>query len=84
MNKKIGILLGGAVLLLVLFVGSGSFFSKPADDRMERLQRLNLPADGLVLYKFLLQEVPDVVSQVPCACCKKMLSWCYEGGCPPL
>ena len=84
MNKKTGILLGSAVLLLALFFGSGSFFSKPVDDRMERLQTLGLPADGLALYQFLLQEIPDVVSQVPCSCCKKTLSWCYDGGCPPL
>ena len=84
MNKKIGALLGGAVLLLLLFIGRGIFFSEPVDDRMERLQTLSLPADGLALYQFLLQEVPDVVSQVPCSCCKKTLSWCYEGGCPPL
>ena len=84
MNKKTGILLGSVVLLLALFFGSGTSFSKPVDDRMKRLQTLGLPADGLALYQFLLQEIPDVVSQVPCACCKKMLSWCYEGGCPPL
>ena len=84
MDKKIGALLGGAALLLALFFASGSFFSQPVDERMERLQRLELPADGLALYQFLLREIPDVVSQLPCACYKKMLSWCYEGGCPPL
>ncbi len=42
-----------------------------------------LPADGLALYQTLLREIPEVVSQVPCACCNQSLSWCYEGGCPP-
>ena len=42
-----------------------------------------LPPDGLALYQTLLREIPEVVSQVPCACCNQSLSWCYEGGCPP-
>ena len=42
-----------------------------------------LPPDGLALYQTLLKEIPEVVSQVPCACCNQSLSWCYEGGCPP-
>ena len=42
-----------------------------------------LPPDGLALYRTLLREIPEVVSQVPCACCNQSLSWCYEGGCPP-
>jgi len=43
-----------------------------------------LPAqDGLVLYSFLLREIPEVVSQVPCSCCNRNLDWCYKGGCPP-
>lgn len=39
--------------------------------------------DGAPLYAFLLKEIPEVVSQIPCSCCGQMLSWCYEGGCPP-
>jgi hypothetical protein len=84
MNKKTGALLGAAALLLLLFVNSGGFLSKQPDDRMARLQELSLPPDGLALYQVLLREIPEVVSQVPCGCCKKTLEWCYEGGCPPL
>lgn len=39
--------------------------------------------DGKALYAFLLEQIPDVVAQVPCACCGESLKWCYEGGCPP-
>ena len=42
-----------------------------------------LPPDGLALYQALLTQIPEVVSEVPCACCNKTLRWCYEGGCPP-
>ncbi len=52
-------------------------------ERLARLQQLRLPADGLALYQTLLREIPDVTSQVPCACCGESLTWCYEGGCPP-
>ena len=83
MNKKTGALLGGAALLLVLFAASGGFLSEQPDGRMDRLQKLSLPADGLALFQTLLKEIPDVVSQIPCACCGETLSWCYEGGCPP-
>jgi hypothetical protein len=49
----------------------------------EQSQPPPLPPDGLALYRTLLEEIPEVVSEVPCACCKQTLSWCYEGGCPP-
>lgn len=49
----------------------------------EESQPPPLPPDGLALYQTLLREIPEVVSQVPCACCNQSLSWCYEGGCPP-
>ena len=83
MNRKTGVLLGGAALLFILFVAGGGFLSEEPDGRMEQLQKLSLPADGLALYQTLLEEIPDVVSQIPCACCGEALSWCYEGGCPP-
>ena len=44
---------------------------------------IELPPDGLELYATLRDEIPEVVSQVPCVCCNKTLSWCYAGGCPP-
>ena len=57
--------------------------AEPSEERLARLQQLRLPADGLALYQTLLREIPDVTSQVPCACCGESLTWCYEGGCPP-
>lgn len=48
--------------------------------------RKNMPPlpkeDGKVLYEFLLKEAPELMAQIPCACCDKMLDWCYKGGCP--
>lgn len=41
-----------------------------------------LPPDGAQLYKVLLEEIPEVVKNVPCACCGESLAWCYQGGCP--
>jgi len=41
-----------------------------------------LPPDGAQLYRVLLEEIPEVVAAVPCACCGKVLAWCYQGGCP--
>lgn len=38
--------------------------------------------DGKVLYAFLSEQIPQVISQVPCTCCGKTLDWCYAGGCP--
>ena len=84
MNKKRKrAFLMSAVLFLVLLGAAGSFLTRPPDDRLTRLQTLTLPPDGLPLYQTLLQEIPDVVSQIPCACCGESLAWCYEGGCPP-
>ena len=60
----------------VLLAGGGYLLN-------ERSQPPELPPDGLALYRALLEEIPEVVSQVPCVCCKKTLDWCYEGGCPP-
>lgn len=53
------------------------------DDRRVRLSRLTLPPDGSKLYSFLLGEIPDIVSEIPCACCAMNLDACYRGGCPP-
>ena len=74
MNRNI-IVVAIALLLLVL---AGSYISFESNKPRE------LPPDGIALYKALLEEIPEVVSQVPCACCNKTLKWCYEGGCPPL
>ena len=41
-----------------------------------------LPPDGAQLYRVLLKEIPEVVSEIPCACCGESLAWCYRGGCP--
>ena len=60
----------------VLLAGGGYLLN-------EQSQPPELPPDGLALYRTLLEEIPEVVSQVPCACCKQTLSWCYQGGCPP-
>ena len=53
------------------------------DKRLAALRQVALPGDGLPLFGALLQEIPDVVAQVPCACCGNSLKWCYSGGCPP-
>ena len=82
-KKKKRVLLIFPALFLLLLVAAGSFLIKQPDEGLTRLQNLNLPPDGLALYQTLLQEIPDVVSQIPCACCGESLAWCYEGGCPP-
>jgi hypothetical protein len=38
--------------------------------------------NGKILYEFLLKEAPELMAQIPCACCDKTLDWCYKGGCP--
>lgn len=55
----------------------------PAEARLAHLRRLEIPEDGLPLFRFLQREIPDVVSQIPCSCCGEMLTACYEGRCPP-
>ena len=77
------IVMGAAALLMSVMALVAGFSNKPPETRLTQLQALELPPDGLELYQTLLQEIPEVVSQVPCACCKKMLSTCYEGFCPP-
>ena len=44
---------------------------------------IGVPADGAALFGFLLREIPDVVSQLPCVCCSEVLEGCYQGACPP-
>ena len=41
MNRKTGVLLGGAALLFILFVAGGGFLSEEPDGRMEQLQKLS-------------------------------------------
>ena len=65
-----------AAAAAVLLAGGGYLLN-------EQSQPPELPPDGLALYRALLEEIPEVVSEVPCVCCKKTLDWCYEGGCPP-
>jgi hypothetical protein len=84
MNKKRWIFLIGVPLVLaLLMVGSGVFNDPPPNERIARLQTLSLPADGAALFAFLLREIPDVVSEVPCVCCSEVLAGCYQGACPP-
>lgn len=78
-------------LLLVILgvlgiVISSLYFSqdtKELDPQRERLSQLTLPADGSELYSFLLKEIPDLVSDIPCSCCGEYLDACYKGRCPP-
>ena len=52
------------------------------DSRRAHLSRLTLPPDGSRLYSFLLKEIPDIVSEIPCPCCGEYLDVCYKGRCP--
>lgn len=52
------------------------------DDRRPRLSRLTVPPDGSKLYSFMLKEIPDIVSEIPCPCCGEYLDACYKGRCP--
>ena len=83
MNKKKTIFLGSAILLVILFAGAAMFTANQPDNHRSRLQKMELPPDGLALYHTLMQEIPEVFSQIPCACCGDMLSDCYQGSCPP-
>ena len=56
----------------------------PAAQRLERLSGLEVPPDGQGLGDFMLREIPDVIAEVPCVCCNKKLTACYQGDCPPL
>ena len=76
-------LAGGAALFLILIAAALLLPDSQQDERLARLRETELPPDGLELYQTLLREIPEVVSQVPCACCGEMLSACYRGACPP-
>ena len=98
-GKYLFLLATGAVALIVLAIAVSFSNNRPAahllqsqelpsvdnqtDSRLARLRGMELPPDGLDLYQTLLTEIPEVVSQVPCACCNKMLATCYRGFCPP-
>ena len=73
---------------LVLAVGAGAWavYDQVRPDaqteRLARLRQLDMPHPGAQRYAFLMREVPDVVSQVTCACCARTLNQCYGGACP--
>ena len=83
MKKKGLALVIGISMALVLVVAVGVFFGGAEDARTKRLKTLQVPAAGPALFGFLLREIPDVVSQVPCSCCSEVLEGCYQGACPP-
>ena len=72
-KKRINLVLAAIPLLAVVALVANPWGRSEAQ----------LPPDGLPLYRFLLKEAPELVSQVPCACCGKMLKACYLGACPP-
>lgn len=83
-KQKVFTLLGLlAVLALAISVLHFSESDNQLDNQRERLAQLTLPPDGSKLYSFLLREIPDIVSEIPCACCAMSLDACYRGGCPP-
>ncbi|MFQ6003661.1 MAG: hypothetical protein ACE5KJ_07940 [Candidatus Zixiibacteriota bacterium] len=82
-RQKMFALLGLLGILVIVF--SILYFSqndKHLDSRRARLSRLTLPPDGSKLYSFLLREIPDIVSEIPCPCCGEYLDVCYKGRCP--
>jgi hypothetical protein len=85
-RKGEGLWVAVALLALLAMVGSKAYLSQDGadlDGQRERLSQLTVPPDGSKLYSFMLKEIPDIVSELPCACCAMSLEWCYEGGCPP-
>jgi hypothetical protein len=85
-QKRWGLYAAVALLALLAMVVSKVYLSQEGtnlDGRMARLSQLTVPPDGSKLYSFMLREIPDIVSELPCACCAMSLEWCYEGGCPP-
>lgn len=75
------------ILVVVLtggiYMGANNSSETPANPQRVRLQDVTLPEDGLALYQTLLREIPEVVSEILCACCNQKLTTCYEGFCPP-
>jgi hypothetical protein len=85
-QKRWGLYAAVALLALLVMVASNVYLSQDGadlDGRRARLSQLTVPPDGSRLYSFMLQQIPDIVSELPCACCAMSLEWCYEGGCPP-
>ena len=77
-------LASAAVVAAMIAIYGSSFTGESArEQRLAALQQVVLPEDGLPLFQALLEHIPDVVAQVPCACCDKSLTYCYTGGCPP-
>ena len=75
-----------AILAVLTIVVSKLYLSQDGadlDDQRARLSRLTVPPDGSQLYSFLLREIPDIVSEIPCACCAEYLDACFKGRCPP-
>ena len=83
-RKKIAILtaMAAAALLAAGFIAYFPAGKSMPGEKADTGEMASIP-DGLSLYSFLLREIPEIVSQVPCACCNHALSWCYQGGCPP-
>ena len=71
-----------AVPLVLLLVAGVKYMGAPQEGRLDQLRAVRLPADGQPLFQALMREIPDVVSQIPCACCGEPLSACYNGACP--
>jgi hypothetical protein len=85
-QERRGLYAAVALLALLAIIVPQLYMSQDVvdlDDRRTRLSRLTLPPDGSMLYNFLLREIPDIVSEIPCACCAMNLNACYRGGCPP-
>lgn len=78
-STKFIVRIAGVIVTLVTVALLGSCSTKLAREDLPPIPR----QDGKPLYAFLLEEIPEVISQVPCACCDQSLKWCYEGGCPP-
>ncbi len=77
-------LAAAAVVAAMIAIYGSNFTGESAEEqRLTALQQVVLPEDGLPLYQALLEHIPDVVAEVPCACCDKSLTYCYTGGCPP-
>ena len=81
---KFAIAAAAVVAAAVVIYGSSSFTGESErEKRLAALRLVVLPEDGLPLYKTLIEHIPDVVKEVPCACCGESLTYCYTGGCPP-
>ncbi len=69
-RKGEGLYVAVALLALLAIVVPKLYLSQDGadlDSRRVRLSQLTQPPDGLKLYNVLLREIPDIVSQIPCA-----------------